>query len=146
MVIYPQNRPIQTCDYWLISPTQQTLFFSMWVFFHEHWWITGLQGKGRAFHYLLTTPFHPLHRHLDISGTMTAESLPLHIASSRTRTGNLWFPSASYWPGNYKTAGNYKMTPLIVQCQFQSIVWLRLKLSFLSSQELIIYQNSPSYV
>ena len=24
-----------------------------------------------------------------------AESSPLHIASSRTRTGNLWFPSAS---------------------------------------------------
>ena len=25
---------------------------------------------------------------------ITAESSPLHIASSRTRTGNLWFPSA----------------------------------------------------
>ena len=39
--------------------------------------------------------FHPLHRHLHISWVITAESLPLHIASSRTRTGNLWFPSAS---------------------------------------------------
>ena len=26
---------------------------------------------------------------------ITAESSPLHIASSRTRTGNLWLPSAS---------------------------------------------------
>ena len=23
--IYPKNRPIQTCDYWLITPNQQTL-------------------------------------------------------------------------------------------------------------------------
>ena len=28
--------------------------------------------------------FHPLHRHLDISWVITAESSPLHIASSRT--------------------------------------------------------------
>ena len=35
------------------------------------------------------------HRHLDISRAIIAESSPLHIASSRTRTGNLRFPSAS---------------------------------------------------
>ena len=46
------------------------------------------RGRGRAFHY----HFHPLHRHLDISRAITAGSSPLHIASSRTRTGNLWFP------------------------------------------------------
>ena len=39
--------------------------------------------------------FQPLHRHLDIRRAMTAESSPLHIASSQTRTGNLWFPSTS---------------------------------------------------
>ena len=33
--------------------------------------------------------FHPLHRHLDISRAITAESSPLHIGSSRTRPGNL---------------------------------------------------------
>ena len=38
--------------------------------------------------------FHPLHRHLDISRAITAESSPLHIVSSRARTGNLCFPSA----------------------------------------------------
>ena len=29
--------------------------------------------------------------------------------------------------GNYKTAGNYKITSLTVQCRLQSIVWLHLK-------------------
>ena len=70
-------------------------FFSMWVFFHEHSRITGLQGKGEGISLTPHYHFHPLHRHLDISRAITAESSPLHIASSRTRTGNLWFPSAS---------------------------------------------------
>ena len=38
-------------------------FLSIWVFFHEHSWITGLQGKGEG---ILLTPhyhFHSLHRH-----------------------------------------------------------------------------------
>ena len=39
--------------------------------------------------------FHPLHKHLDISWAITAESSPLHIASSWTQTANLWFLSAS---------------------------------------------------
>ena len=41
----------------------------------------------------LTPPyhFHPLHRHLDISRAITAESSPLPKASSRTRIVNLWF-------------------------------------------------------
>ena len=39
--------------------------------------------------------FHLLHRHLDISRTITAESSPLHIASNRIRTENFWFPNAS---------------------------------------------------
>ena len=35
--------------------------------------------------------FDPLHRHLDISLVITAESSPLHIAGSRNRTWNLWY-------------------------------------------------------
>ena len=68
---------------------------TIWVFFHDHSRITGLQGKGEG---ISSTPhyhFHPLHRHLDISWAITAESSPLHIANSRTRIGNLWFQSAS---------------------------------------------------
>ena len=34
-----------------------------------------------------------LHRYLDPRRTITAESSPLHKASSRTQTGNLWFPN-----------------------------------------------------
>ena len=70
-------------------------FFFIWVFFHEHWRITGLQGRGESISLTPHYHFHMLHRHLDISGVITAESLPQRIASSRTRTGNLWFPSAS---------------------------------------------------
>ena len=35
--------------------------------------------------------FHLLHRHLDISLAITAESSPLHIAGSRARTGTCGF-------------------------------------------------------
>ena len=65
-------------------------FFSVWVFFHEHSQITGLQGKGEGIFLTRHYHFHPLHRHFDIiSQAITAESSPLHIASGRTRTGNL---------------------------------------------------------
>ena len=50
-----------------------------------------MKGKGIS---LKVTPdyyFHPLHRHLDISLAITADSLPLHIASSLTQTGNLTY-------------------------------------------------------
>ena len=67
-------------------------FFFIWVFFHEHSRITGLQGKGEGISLTPHYHFHPLHRHLDISRAIAAGSSPLHIASSRTQTGNLWFP------------------------------------------------------
>ena len=68
-------------------------FFSIWVFSHEHSRFTRQQGKGEAISLSPLYHFHPLHRHLDISWAITAESSPLHIASSQTRTGNLWFLS-----------------------------------------------------
>ena len=64
-------------------------YFSIWVFFHNHSRITGLQGKGEGISLTPHYRFHPLHRHLDISRTITAESSLLHIGSSRTRTENL---------------------------------------------------------
>ena len=78
-------------------------FFSIWVFFHNHSRITGLQGKGKGISLTPHYHFHPLHRYLDISPAITAESSPLHIGSSLTRTGNLLFPSASWI--NKKPAG-----------------------------------------
>ena len=46
-------------------------------------------GEGEGISLTPHYHFHPLHRHLDISRAITAESSPLHIASNRTRTRNL---------------------------------------------------------
>ena len=70
-------------------------FFSIWVFFHEHSRFTGQQGKGQV---ICLTPlyhYYPLCRHWNISRATTAEISPLHIASSRTQTRNLWLPITS---------------------------------------------------
>ena len=79
----------------------QILFFPVWVFFHEHSRLMGQQGKGEGIYLTPHYHFHPLRRHLDISWAITAESSPLHIASSRTRTENFWSPSASHLPLSY---------------------------------------------
>ena len=63
-------------------------FFSIWVFFHEHSRFARQQGKGEGIYLTPLYHFHPLHGHLDISRAIAAESSPLHIAGSRTRTGN----------------------------------------------------------
>ena len=70
-------------------------FFSIWVFFHEHLRFTGQQGKGEGIY--LTRLYHtqPVHSNLNISRAISAERLPLHTGSTRTRTGNLLFFSAS---------------------------------------------------
>ena len=49
------------------------------------------RGGGRGIYLTPLYHFHPLHRHLDISQAITAESSPLPIVSSWTWTGNLWF-------------------------------------------------------
>ena len=79
--------------YW--SLVFSNVFVFIWVFFHDHSRITGLQGKREGISLTPHYHFHPLHRHLDISRAITADSSPLHIGSSRARTGNLCFPSAS---------------------------------------------------
>ena len=58
------------------------LFFSIWLFFHEHSRITGLHGKGEIISLTSNYDFHSLHRHLYISRAINAEGLPLLIASS----------------------------------------------------------------
>ena len=45
-------------------------------------------GKGEGISLIPHYHFHPLHRHLDISRAMTAESSPLHITSSRAQVLN----------------------------------------------------------
>ena len=56
------------------------MFCFIWVFCHDHSWITELQGKGEGISLPPYYHFHPLHRHLDISQVITAEISPLHIA------------------------------------------------------------------
>ena len=51
--------------------------------------------KGEVISLTTLCHFHPLHRHLDISRTISSKSSPLHIANSRTWTGNIWLQSAS---------------------------------------------------
>ena len=70
-------------------------FFSIWIF-HKHLRFTVEQGKREVISLTPLYHFHPLHRHFDISRQITAESSPLHKASSQARTGSLWFPSASH--------------------------------------------------
>ena len=63
-------------------------FFFLFSFTNIHE-SQGLQGKREGVSLTSHYHFYPLHRHLDISRVITAESSPLHIASSRARTGNL---------------------------------------------------------
>ena len=60
----------------------------MWLFFYEHSRFTGQQMKivGRGGGAISLCPFYHfylLHRHLDISWVIAAESPPLHITGSR---------------------------------------------------------------
>ena len=102
IILTNDKLPIATITLFLVSifktyssVSKTDVFFSIWVFFHEHSRITGLQEKRESISFNYHFHFHPLHRHLDIIQAITAESSPLHIASSRARTRNLWFLSAS---------------------------------------------------
>ena len=68
---------------------KRAIFFSIWVFFHEHSRNTGQLGIGKAI--FLSLHFHPLHRHLDINRVITSESSPLHIASARREPATVGF-------------------------------------------------------
>ena len=73
---------------------------------------TNHRTAGEVGGHFLTPHYHfyLLHLKLGISRAITEESLPLHIASSRTRTGNLWFPS---------TFSNCTCT-----CTFSLLLWI----------------------
>ena len=79
------------------------VFFSILsFFFHKHSRFTGQQGKEEVISLTPLYHFHQLLKHLDISRAIVVKSLFLHIASSRARTGNLWFPSSSPQPLSYE--------------------------------------------
>ena len=87
---------IRSSNFWSDAPDEiVVVFFSIWVFFHEHSWFTGQQGNRVGIYLTPLYHFHLLHRYLDKCWAITAESSSLHTVSSRTRNGNLWFPNAS---------------------------------------------------
>ena len=65
--------------------------FSIWVFPHKHSRLPGQQVKGEAISLTSLYHLHSIHRHLDISWVITAESSPRHIVSSQAPTGILCF-------------------------------------------------------
>ena len=67
------------------------LIFFFYLFIYLFFIGQGQQEKGEAISLTPLYHFHPLHRHLDISHAITAESSPPDIASSRTRTGTFGF-------------------------------------------------------
>ena len=81
------------CTFFGIFPIIFDFFF--YLDFLSHSRITGLQGNREGISLTPHYHFHPLQKHLDIGRAITAGSSALHIASSRTRTGILWFRSAS---------------------------------------------------
>ena len=87
-ILGPKYTELTTIRSKSLKPHQ--VFFSIWVFFHEHWRIIGLQGKREGISLTPHYHFYPLHRHLGVSRAIAAESSLLHIASSRTRNENLY--------------------------------------------------------
>ena len=70
-------------------------FFLLGIFFTSHSQVTEHQGKVED-NYNSSPLFPSLHKHLDISRAVTAESSPLCIGSNWNRTGNLSFPTTSH--------------------------------------------------
>ena len=69
--------------YWLEWYFLFIYFFSIWVFFCEYSWITGLQWKMEGVSLTPHYHLHLLHRNLDISWAITAESSPLYIPTQK---------------------------------------------------------------
>ena len=72
------------------------LFFSIWLFFHEHLRFSEQEGKWETIYLTPVYHFRSFHRQLDISCTITADSSPLYIANSRSQNGSLCFPRTSW--------------------------------------------------
>ena len=80
----------------ITKPPYQTTSFFFYLGFLSRTFTNQTAGEGGGHSLTPHYHFHPLDRHFDISRAITAESSALHIASSPTGTGNLWFPRASH--------------------------------------------------
>ena len=76
----------------LVTIITETIFFLSGFSFTDIHHSQDNRGRGSLSLSLTALyHFHLLHRHIDISQAITAESSPMHIASSRTWTRNLCF-------------------------------------------------------
>ena len=73
-------------------------FFFYMGFLSRNWRITRLQGKGEGISLTSHYHFYPLHRHLDISRGIIAESSPLHIAGQQPDSNREPLVSERYVP------------------------------------------------
>ena len=67
-------------------------FFVSWFSFTSIHESQECRGRGEGISLIAQYQFRLLHRHLDSYWAIPAKRSLLHIASSRTRTRNLWFP------------------------------------------------------
>ena len=86
---------IRNCNFYHSEIADFFFFFFYQGFLSQPFTNHGTAGEGEGISLATYYHFHPLHRYLDISRENTAESSLLH---SRTRTRNLWFPSARKLP------------------------------------------------
>ena len=91
----------QVFKLFIFKGENQFLPFNHLIFYFISGTVWTQQGKRECIYLTPLYHFHPLHKHLDISQTITAESSTLYKASSRNQTGNFWFPSASLQPLSY---------------------------------------------
>ena len=106
-------------------------------------------GEGRG-HFFNSSSLPPAsHTHLDISRAITAGSSPLHIASSRTRTGNLWLSSASHEPLDFFERNiSCNFGKCFINCNILSTLKFVLKVNlnyWLHYNNLIKYDTSLFY-
>ena len=106
------------------------IFFSFWLgFLSQPFMDHRTAGEGGGHFYNSSLPLHLLHRYLDISRAITAESSPLHITGSRARTGSFGFREQV---ANYQATRalyellNNKITSLRHVCHFGLITLTRL--------------------
>ena len=102
------------CIDWLLT---SVLFYSIWVFFHEHSRFTGQQRKGKTAFLTPLYHFDRFHKRLDISRAITAESSLIRFMLRHFYIIK-WYPTelARYSPkNNYSEIGCPSVGPNLVK-------------------------------
>ena len=128
-----------------ISQLQLQLFFSIWVFFHDHSQFIGQQEKWEVICLTGLYHFHQFCSYLNISRATKAEtSLPL-IASCRTRTRNFDYctPPQLQLFIKYRTSSEqqycryFYLQPWLSEQLLSPLFWRICSLNFFSKHHLL---------